>query len=49
MNVGYSNITNTVDFLLMIIGYLVPEELYMAALPEPQQGTAAGWQNRDFV
>ena len=21
----------------------------MAALPEPQQGTAAGWQNRDFV
>ena len=22
---------------------------HMAALPEPQQGTAAGWQNRDFV
>ena len=24
-------------------------QIYMAALPEPQQGTAAGWQNRDFV
>ena len=22
---------------------------YMADLPEPQQGTAAGWQNRNFV